>query len=190
MECSVSDCDKLAKHVGLCLGHYKRFNRYGDPLAGGISHHKNPDDAFKERTCENDLTGCIEWTGSSDARGYGQMRINRKAVKAHRYAWERINGPIENGLLIRHKCDNPKCVNINHLELGTHKDNVDDMDKRGRRVNNQPKGSDCHASKISESDVRKIIVDPRRQVDIAQDYGISQAVVSKIKLRQAWRHVK
>lgn len=190
MTCSVDGCEKDARHIGLCLSHYKRYNRYGDPLAGSTNHYKDPEDAFNERTEENKSTGCIEWTGSKDAKGYGQLRINRKAVKAHRYAWERVNGKIPDGLLIRHKCDNPRCVNIEHLETGTHKDNVDDMDGRGRRVNGQLKGTDCHASKLNEDDIRKIRKDTRRQIDIASDFGISQTVVSKIKLRQAWRHVE
>lgn len=118
------------------------------------------------------------------------MRINRRAIKAHRFAWAAAHGDIPDGMLVLHKCDNPPCVNVDHLFLGTHKDNVDDMDAKMRRVNNQLKGEKCHASKITDKDVIAIRADVRRQVDIASDYGISQASVSKIKLNQAWAHVK
>ena len=188
--CKIAECRNPARHLGWCRAHYRRFNRYGDPLAGGSHHYKDPDQAFLARQKLNELTGCIEWNGSSDQKGYGHLRISGKLVKAHRYAWARQNGEIPKGLIIRHKCDNPKCVNIDHLEIGTHIDNVSDMDQRGRRVNAQAKGS-CHVlSKVSEADIPKIRADNRRQIEIAKDYGISQAVVSKIKLRQAWGHVE
>ena len=188
--CKIDGCGNPARHLGWCRAHYRRFNRYGDPTAGGPRHFSDPEDAFLARTVKNEKTGCLEWTGSSDAKGYGQIRICRKSVKAHRYAWFRANGDIPVGMLIRHKCDNPKCVNADHLEVGTYTDNVADMDQRGRRVNAQLKGSRCASAKVTEADVQNIRADTRRQVDIAKDYGISQAVVSKIKLKQAWAHVE
>lgn len=187
--CKIEGCDNPSRHLGWCRAHYRRFNRYGDPLAGASHHYADPDHAFLARQRRNDATGCIEWIGACDQKGYGQLRINGKLVKAHRYSWARVNGPIPEGHLIRHKCDNPKCVNADHLEVGTYTDNVADMDQRGRRVNAQPKGSMNGNAKITEMDVIAIRADARRQVDIAKDYGISQAVVSKIKLRQAWEHV-
>ena len=110
-------------------------------------------------------------------------------MKAHRYAWARVNGPVPIGLMVRHKCDNPKCVNSDHLEIGTQADNVADMDQRGRRVNAQPKGAENGNAKVTDQDVLAIRNDTRRQVDIAKHYGISQPVVSRIKLRQSWGHV-
>lgn len=188
--CKIEGCGKHSKHLGMCLAHYKRFNRYGDPLSGGPSHFKNPDDAFNARIKKNTNNGCIEWTGSSDQKGYGQLRIDGKLIKAHRFAWSRVNGPIPEGMLVLHSCDNPKCVNVDHLRVGTHKDNMADMDDRNRRVNRQNKGEDCVGSKLTEDQVRQIRTDNRRQIDIADDYGISQSVVSKIKLYQTWGHVK
>ena len=188
--CKVECCGKPARHLGFCRAHYRRFNRYGDPLAGGPHHFSDPKDALAARSVKNPLTGCIEWTGSSESKGYGQIRIDGKLVKAHRFAWEIANGPIPAGMLVLHSCDNPRCVNPDHLRVGTHVDNMADMDARNRRVNNQNKGVDCPAAKITEDDVRAIRQDTRRQIDIAKDYGISQPVVSKIKLKQAWKHVK
>lgn len=188
--CKIEDCGNPAKHIGWCVSHYKRYNRYGDPLLGGPSHFKNPEDAFLQRAVIIADNGCLEWSGSSDQKGYGQLRISGKLIKAHRYAWMRKHGKIPSKALVLHQCDNPKCVNVDHLFLGTHKDNVDDMDAKGRRVNSQLKGEKCHAAKITDADVILIRADDRRQVDIAADFGISQAVVSKIKLKQAWAHVK
>lgn len=188
--CKVDGCDKAARHVGWCLAHYKRWHRHGDPLAGAAPHYANPSDAFEARTVKDLATGCLLWVGSHDEKGYGQLRINRKIVKAHRFSWKAAHGDIPDGMLVLHRCDNPPCVNPSHLFLGTHTDNSHDMDAKGRRVNNQAKGAMCHAAKLTDEDIVAIRSDTRRQVDIAADYGVTQSNVSKIKLKQAWAHVK
>ena len=188
--CKIEGCGKPSKHLGWCGPHYKRWHRHGDPLGGASSHHATPAEAFAARTVKDIVTGCLMWTGAHDGKSYGHLRIGGKLVKAHRYAWSVVNGEIPEGGLILHRCDNPPCVNADHLFLGNHTDNVNDMDAKGRRVNNQPKGSACHAAKLTADAVIAIRADTRRQADIAAAFGISQAVVSKIKLNQSWAHVK
>ena len=78
------------------------------------------------------MIDCIEWTGCRDKFGYGMRRVNGKVRRLHLIAYEEANGPIPNGLVVRHKCDNPSCYNPDHLELGTRADNVKDRDVRGR----------------------------------------------------------
>lgn len=76
--------------------------------------------------------GCWEWTATKSAKGYGQIRWKYEPMIASRVAYALYVGPIPDGLLVRHKCDNPGCVNPEHLELGTSADNSADMVKRGR----------------------------------------------------------
>lgn len=77
--------------------------------------------------------GCWEWTGCLFKTGYGKMRgNNNKTVYAHRVSYEINKGPIPAGLLIRHSCDNRKCVRPDHLLAGTHMDNSHDAIERGR----------------------------------------------------------
>lgn len=77
---------------------------------------------------------CLEWLGTRTGDQYGQLTIDGKVVYAHRRAWELEHGlPIPKGMCILHKCDNPPCVEPTHLFLGTRKDNVEDMDRKGRR---------------------------------------------------------
>ena len=81
------------------------------------------------------LTGdCIVWAGAVSGSGYGHKKIpgTRMNITAHRDAWIRENGPIPKGLCVLHKCDNRKCINIDHLFLGTLADNTHDAQAKGR----------------------------------------------------------
>jgi len=75
---------------------------------------------------------CWPWTGTCDQHRYGRVPFMTKQMKAHRVSYEMFNGHIPDGLVVRHRCDNPNCVNPHHLEVGTQKENMLDASKRGR----------------------------------------------------------
>jgi len=104
----------------------------------------------------DDLDACMEWTAGKDKDGYGLFKIYnkqlRKQFRAHRFIWECYNRPIPESLYVLHKCDNPSCVNPNHLWLGTNQDNVNDMVNKNR----QKKGSGVGTSILSEDEVLEI----------------------------------
>ena len=81
------------------------------------------------------MTPCREWEGRLDSWGYGRTYFRGGPFLAHRKAWIEANGEIPDGLMVLHHCDNPKCCEVSHLYLGTHADNMRDMNERGHNVN-------------------------------------------------------
>jgi len=119
-------------------------------------------------------------------------------VKAHRLSWEIHNGPIPEGGVICHHCDNPPCVNPAHLFMGTQKDNIADRQGKGRsRGGTDGNGLDYRGTanpnvKLSEEDVRAIEMAVRagkRQEDVAAWFGVSHATVSNIFRHRSWKHL-
>lgn len=133
-------------------------------------------------------TDCWPWRGGANDGGYGRVRIDGALVSPHRVAYEIVNGPIPempgyHGAVIRHRCDNPACCNPSHLQVGSQKDNVADMDQRGRRKWAKP---NAH---LTPEQVRKIRDDPRSGRTIAAAYGIGKSQVQRIRSGERWKDI-
>lgn len=145
--------------------------------------------------------GCWEWQAGKFNNGYGQFWLDGISVGAHRVAYELYIGPIDDGLLVCHRCDNKACVNPAHLFQGTSADNVHDMEQKGRqgrrgwtfKLSGHSQGSKNPASKLTEAqitDIRELIATDRwTQSELGQLFGVTQATISKIKLGKKWSHV-
>jgi hypothetical protein len=92
-------------------------------------------ETFDQHWRECSETGCHLWQRSKNQSGYGQLNIGGRPMLAHRFAWQRAFGEIPQGAVIMHNCDNPACVRLDHLAIGTHAENVADMISKGRHNN-------------------------------------------------------
>ena len=136
-----------------------------------------------------DANGCVPWLGTQNGR-YCQFWGRGMRLRAHRAAYEMTHGLIPSGMVVCHKCDNTKCVNVGHLFLGTQADNVTDMMLKGR--GNKAKGERQWCAKLSEKDVLAIIgrLDSgESNASIARDYNVTRATIRFIKIGRTWSSV-
>lgn len=135
--------------------------------------------------------GCWLWLASTAGKGYGQFPIpgEQRCVYAHRLSYWLHKGPIPKGKQVCHTCDNPRCVNPEHLWVGSCAENLQDMKDKDRHLC----GSKNSRAKLTEDQVRQIRVclsSGMTQVRIALAFGISQIEVSRIHRKLRWAHVE
>jgi hypothetical protein len=136
-------------------------------------------------------SGCWLWLGTTNGR-YPQLKIKRKNIYAHRIACESVYGDIGD-LQALHKCDNPLCVNPDHLYPGTQLQNVKDCIDRGRFKSpgpiNPEKGSDRYNAKLTEADALYIRNSSEKGIDLVKKFGVSKTTVSKLRNGKIWSHI-
>lgn len=135
-------------------------------------------------------TPCWLWTGSYNNQGYGSVRHRGKTWKSHRLSYLHHCGEIPNNLHVLHKCDNRRCVNPEHLFLGTHSDNMADMKAKKRYKAHA--GSENGRAKLSNLDVAGIRLAYQEGVPlkaIASEFGIDSTQASRVALGKQWKHL-
>lgn len=110
------------------------------------------------KSVKRNKSGCWEWGGSKDGNGYGMLstKKGKAAVKAHRLSWTIHFGEILHGLFVCHACDNPGCVNPDHLLLGTHRANIEDMKQKGRQQRVSRPGEKNNSALLTNKEAKKI----------------------------------
>jgi hypothetical protein len=171
--------------------------RAGTPLA----------DRLDSKSTYVPFCGCKIWYGASVPRGYGVIadRTHGKRQEyTHRTAWELANGPIPQGMFVLHTCDEPACINPDHLFIGTPLQNMQDMISKGRQDyrKNRRSGaahplfgrridpgihSQSRLSWAQVAEIRALYQPGVKQSDIAKLYGIKQPQVSAIIRRTSWK---
>lgn len=133
---------------------------------------------------------CWPWTGNKPDGRYGHFSVGAKAIKAHRWIYALLHGEVGDDLVIRHKCDNPACVNPAHLESGTQAENIRDKYERGRAPNRQ---GDKHP--LAKLDDQKVLEIRRRASlgethhSLAAEFGVRRGQIGKIVQRINWSHI-
>ena len=130
---------------------------------------------------------CWPWTLARHNHGYGQMGFRGKVWYAHRLAWRFTHGTIPKGLHVLHRCDNRPCCNPDHLFLGTHRENLDDMVTKGR----SPRGASRWNARLTEAQVREILrrADERTSA-LGHEFGVARQTVRDIIARTTWAWIR
>ncbi len=137
---------------------------------------------------------CWKWLAGKNAKGYGRLSDGKKMDLAHRLSWILHNGPLPyhnsyHGMCVLHRCDNPECTNPKHLFLGTNDDNIRDMHAKHRQNGGSTKGEAHKCSKLRNRDIPVIRAWLGSQQSAADYFGVSQPIISAIKLGKIWRHI-
>lgn len=188
--CSVDGCDStriLAK--GWCSKHYKRWWRHGDPLAEigrRCPDGASPEERLKyvgwtERSVRDNLDApCWVWQGLTDRAGYGRVYDGDRVQAAHRYSYKTWVKSITSEEFVLHKCDNPPCINPEHLFVGDDISNTADKMTKKRQANGELKSN----HKLSDRDIANIRAEYTgargEQTAIGHRYGVSPSYISMI----------
>ena len=151
-------------------------------------------DRLLEKIAVNSVTGCWEFTGYRDPNGYGRIQVKRGRDRlAHRMSWTVLRGAIPEGLDVLHRCDNPPCVNPDHLFLGTAADNHADMIAKGRGRSNPRRGIENNKAKLTEAEViaiRDLASSGKSTYAIAEMFGVTRPNIGYIVNGKTWRHLQ
>lgn len=182
VKCKTEGCDREATRRGLCHKHHQWLWNNGllDPT---------PTITMSELLDKNSEPipecGCILWTAAVNNNGYGVLGKKRGLNYAHRISYEIHVGTIPDGMHILHKCDTPRCINPNHMSLGTHQDNMADMVKKSRHVH----GERAWKSKVTSEQVLAIRSSTKTRKELAEQYGMTEGGIGCILRRENWKHI-
>jgi hypothetical protein len=186
--CSVENCH--GKHLarGLCSKHYQRVWSHGSI----DSKYRRPaEESFWRRVERGEPDECWEWLGNV-TDNYGTLHRHAAdggRIGAHRFSYQIHHGPIPAGMLVMHSCDNPKCVNPNHLKAGTPKENMDDMAAKGRRVTVVPRGQASNLAVLNEHAVRFIRSTDMNNSELGRIFGLTPNAIRAVRIRKSWAHI-
>lgn len=187
--CSVEGCGLKHDSHGFCNKHAHRFRRHGDPFGGETDRHAAAD--FMNNTVlPYQAEDCLTWTFGNNGKGYGVFHVGRRTVAAHVYVCTTVHGPRPSGIHdAAHSCGNGHlgCVNPKHLRWATRSENQLDRHKHGTMLT----GAKNPQAKLTDEDVRGIrsLLGSLSQRKIAEKFGVSQMIVSRISRGQLWGHV-
>lgn len=176
-KCTVVNCDSTIHAKKMCKLHYQRSWRTGSPFVEKSNAHAPLFTRFWRFVEKKTDDDCWEWTGYRDKEGYGTIKNNGRTLRASRVSWEIHNGPIPRGAVVRHRCNNPPCVNPRHLLLGDHKANMRDR----KRANNYASNDRHPNAKFSDEIVLAIRESKEPYKQLAKKYGISISQIGNIR---------
>ena len=146
-------------------------------------------DRFYAKVSPEALTGCWLWVGAVKEFGYGVIGLGTReqgVAKAHRVSYELHKGPIPAGLNVLHQCDNPACVNPNHLYAGTLSENMADCKKRGRLKTPDNRGEKAKWHKLTAANVAEVRTRLMTSAQYAKKFSVSRSAICNIWSKNSW----
>ncbi|AFH22805.1 hypothetical protein OSG_eHP35_00105 [environmental Halophage eHP-35] len=151
------------------------------------------DEILSKENIEVTENDCWEWQGAKTPKGYGQIKRNKEKYYTHRVILQTHGeGFTEEKNFCCHKCDNPSCVNPDHLFAGSHKDNMEDATEKGRMVGPNVKGEKHHQSKLTKEEVveirEKYATENYQFQELAEEYDVNRPQIGHIIAGRKWKH--
>jgi hypothetical protein len=187
--CSIADCKNVVLVKGVCNTHYIRIKK-NKPVETKSCYELTPKERLLKFVKINEETNCWDWIGAKNRKGYGSLHFGGKTRIAHRMSYELYVGEIPSGLLVCHHCDQPECINPEHLFLGTDLDNSNDKFLKGRQ--RFLVGEDNVTSKLTTFEIveiKNMLKEGIGLTVIAKKYNTSRSNIDSIKKHKSWRHI-
>jgi hypothetical protein len=191
MKCLVDNCSNKYYAKGYCEKHYQRVKKHGN--TDGIRPHEPKEIRFWKMVDKKSDSECWNWKGTK-VSGYGNFSLGSRlsgGILAHRFSWEMNNNKeIPKGMVVMHSCDNPLCVNPNHLSIGTYMENTHDMLKKGRHTYIAHVGEKNGKSVLNEKIVREIRQSNMNHAELGRFYGVATSTIRGVRSGITWGHVE
>lgn len=190
--CSFNGCNGVASRTGLCAAHYKQKCKGKELKPLQVQHHGlTEEQRFMKRVEKKGPKDCWNWTGAQIKKDWhGEWRSKAGKIElAHRAAFRMFKCEIPEGMFVLHKCDNPICVNPQHLFLGTQSDNLKDMWSKGRGKPTPLFGEEHGMSLLTKDAVLDIRSSTESGVALARKYGVSPRTICDVRKRRTWKHI-
>ena len=187
------DCETCGKRFIPDRGNWLRgYGKYCSGECYGVAKGRQNQAATVDRFWARvDKSGdCWVWRGARYKKGYGRFStVGKEGVLASHFAWQLVHGPIPPGMLLCHRCDNPPCVRVDHLFLGTAADNSADMVTKGRQTSGEKNGNAVLTDAIVREARRRYGDRTDTMASLAKEYGIKLATMKYAVSGRGWRHV-
>jgi len=183
--CSIDECESKSVCKGYCDVHYQRLRRRG------TIHILSQYEKFMGKLKINVETDCWDWQGCCmKLNSYGVINENKTQHLTHRYSYLKHAGQIPDGRVVMHTCDRPICCNPAHLKLGTQKENLSDMYKKGRnkaRVGEKNRKAILKEGQVIE--IRRLARQGVKAPELAKKFNVRTEVIYKVKNNITWKHL-
>ena len=187
--CSIEECNKPVAYRGWCGMHVTRWKRHGTTDERRLFRTK--EETFRFYMPGDPPPEGVPWiwTGNvNQGNGYGRLRGDGRYQPAHRVSYEIFNGPIPEGLIVRHKTDIPLDVNPRNLELGTVADNARDRVERERQIRGEQ-----HFRAVLIPHIVRVMraahANGRTIASLAREYQVGESTVRAVVQRRTWKHI-